>query len=668
MNTNDNLDNKMIPNDEPQASNSQEVSNAPIQSEEMSEAKATNDELHTNPSTAENDTKEVDYSIDLDESSDEEDDSDIDENSDFSGMSADSALSIEDIVQRLRDLYNADKPDRKEEGELKKMYYQSLRNETETLKQAFINDGGEEFDFSFDEPQIFTEGKELLGLIREKRAKITAEENVVKEANAIKKAAITDKIQALVEAQNHEDFNKVYQEFKALQEQWKETTPVPPQQANELWQSYQRQVEKFYDLVRINNELREYDFKKNLELKTNLCEVAERLTTENDVVSAFHQLQNLHAQWREIGPVSRKDREMIWERFKAASTIINKNHQSHFDELKGKEEENLARKTALCERLEAIQFEKFSTIKEWNKAMQEVSSIQEEWRTIGYAPRKMNTEIYQRYRKVCDAFYKAKNEYFRAQKAERNANLEKKRLLVERAESLKESTDWKKTSQELIKLQKEWKAIGPVPNKFSESLWKQFIGACDYFFDKKKAENASQHSVELDNLKQKEEIIAKINNIDTSIDHSDAIELLHSLMGEWQKVGYVPFKHKDRIYTEYSAALDAQFERLNMNKAERKLDSFKSSVSEMASSGNGNTQLMRERDKLMRQYERMKVELQTYENNLGFFSVSSKKGNSLLDEMNNKINRIKSELDLIVKKIDAIDEQLNKFRVNLFNQ
>ena len=606
------------------------------------------------------DKSSIDYDMELEvEQTDEseESDDDTDENS-VVELPAATLLSIDEIVRKLRDLLASEEPQRKEVDEYKNQFYNLLRNETEQQKAVFINEGGEEIDFVINEPAAFTEGKELLQQIKEKRAKILAQQEVQKEANVAKKLAIIERIKELTENSGQEDFNKTYQEFRELQQQWSDIKLVPQAKVNELWKSYQYYVERFYDLVRINNEFREYDFKKNLELKTALIEAAEKLDEEKDVVSAFHQLQNLHQEWREIGPVSRKEREEIWNRFKEASTVINRKYQGHFEALKEQENENLEQKTALCEKLEAIDYTKIKTLKDWNNKLKEVLGIQEQWRKIGYVPRKLNTKIYERYRAACDVFFKHKNDFYKSMRQEMEENLQKKTALCERAEALKNSQDWRKTTQEMIEIQREWKTIGIIPRKHMDSMWKRFIAACDYFFEQKKIHTSSQHSEEAKNLATKREIVEKINAIDTSLVADDALSILRELMDEWYQVGHVPYKMKDKAYREFYDATEAQYDRLKIDKADRKLESFKTNLSDMVKSDNAKSQIFREREKLMRQYERMKTELQTYENNIGFLSVSSKKGNSLIDDMNNKVKKIKSELELIVKKIEAIDKEL----------
>lgn len=603
--------------------------------------------------------KDIDYHLDdaHENEGEESDEEEVDENS-IADDSVSSLLSIDDIVQNLRELLDAEHPKRKEVDDYKNQFYRSLRNEIEGQKQTFLTGGGEEIDFVANEPAIFIEGKELLLKIREKRAAILAKEEVEKERNVARKLAIIEQIKLLTENQGQEDFNKIYQEFKSLQQEWNEIRLIPQARVNELWKSYQHYVEIFYDLVRINNEFREYDFKKNLELKTELCEAAERLNEEPDVISSFHQLQNLHQEWREIGPVSRKEREEIWNRFKEASTSINKKYQAHFEALRSKEDENLELKTALCEKLEAIDYSEIKTIRDWNNKVKEVLEIQTQWRQIGYVPRKWNTKIYKRYRAACDFFFRSKNDFYKSLRNEMEENLQKKMALCERAEDMKESQDWKKTTQEMIEIQKEWKSIGIVPHKYVDTIWKRFITACDYFFEQKKIHTSSQYEEESKNLEAKKTIVEQIKQLDPSLDSDDAVETLRGLMDEWYAIGHVPYKLKDRVYREFYDATEAQFDRLNIDKAERKLESFKTNIADMGRSENAKGQILREREKLMRQYDRMKNELQTYENNIGFLSVSSKKGNHLVDDMNQKVEKIKAELQLIVKKVEAIDREL----------
>ena len=601
---------------------------------------------------------EIDYGFDMPEEGEEEEESEEEEQIEELGDEFVAQLSIDEIIVKLRELAASDKPQRKEVDAVKAQFYRSLRNEVERQKNKFIEEGGDEIDFVAQESELYIEGKNLLQKIKEKRLQIKAQEEAEKEKNLAKKQAIIDRIKALIEDQGQEDFNVIYREFKELQQQWQDIQLIPQSKANELWKNYQLYVEKFYDLVRINNEFRKYDFKKNYELKTELCEAAERLDDEPDIVSAFHQLQNLHQQWREIGPVARKDREKIWLRFKEASTKINKKYQQHFEEIKEQENENLKKKTELCEKLESIDYSKLVNINDWKRQMNEVLDIQEQWRRIGHVPRKSRTKIYERYHEACNTFFKNKSAFYKSMRQEMEENLRKKIALCERAEALKDSQDWKNTTQEMIEIQKEWKEIGLVPRKYVDSIWKRFITACDYFFEQKKMHTSSQYESETKNLEEKNGIIEKIKNIDPTLPSEEALTQLHQLIDEWYEIGHVPYKLKDKVYKEFHEAVNAQFDRLNIDKLERKLGNGGIHSSDPLKSSNTRNQNYRERERLMRQYERMKNELQTYENNIGFLSVSSKRGNSLLEDMNRKVEKIKADLDLIARKIEAIDEQL----------
>ena len=544
---------------------------------------------------------------------------------------------------------------RNEVEALKQAYYKIHRSEVDELKKAFLTAGGEEKDFVAPEDETESKIKELLNVYKEKRAAILAEEERVKAANYALKLQLIDQLKALTESQ--EDFNKLYNDFKDIQQRWKEVKAVPQEHVSELWKNYQIYSEKFYDIIKINNQFRDYDFKKNLEMKTALCETVEKLQTEPDVISAFHQLQKLHQQWREIGPVAKELREDLWSRFKAASTIINKRHQEHFEGLKAKEQENLEAKTAICEQIENIDFPALKSFKDWEEKNKEVIALQDKWKTIGFAPKKSNVKIFERFRAACDVYFNRKSEFYKNIKDEMEKNLALKKALCEKAEALKDSTDWKSTTEKMIALQKEWKTIGSVARKHSDAVWKRFITACDYFFEQKNKNASSQKSVEQTNLAAKKALIEKINTIDEA-DHDEALAALKGYMTEWNTIGHVPFKEKDKIYKEYHEAVDKQFDRLKVDQNDRKMQTFRNSLSDMSNGERGKGKLYGEREKLMRMYERMKNELQTYENNIGFLSISSKGGGGLLKEMERKIDKLKDEMALIIKKIDAIDENL----------
>ena len=569
-----------------------------------------------------------------------------------------SKLSKDEMVDKLAALVESSAEGVRSEVEaLKQAYYKLRHNEVEEQKRAFVAAGGEEADFVV--PQEETEGKikALLTVYKEKRAAILAEEERVKAANYALKLQLLDQLKALSESQ--EDFNKQYSVFKDIQQRWKEIKLVPQEYANELWRSYQAYSEHFYDLIKINNQMREYDFKKNLELKTALCEAVERLATEPDVLSAFHQLQKMHQQWREIGPVAKELREELWARFKAASIVVNKRHQAHFEKMKEAEVANLKAKTAICEEMEAIDCAALKSVKDWDEKSKEVVAAQEKWRTIGYAPKKHNQKIFDRFRKACDLFFEQKGVFFKQFKAEAQKNLEAKRALCEQAEALKDSTDWKATSEKLIALQKEWKTTGgPMNRKRIDALWKRFNAACDYFFDQKKKSLAPQKAVEESNLAAKKALIEQINQLDEQLEPNEATAKLKAFMTEWNQIGFVPLRDKDKIQKAYREALDKQFDRLKVDQNDRKIQAFRTNLSEMNSGEKGKNRLFNERDKLLRQYERMKNELQTYENNIGFLSISSKGGGGLLKDLERKIESLKADMALIVKKIDAIDENL----------
>lgn len=566
-------------------------------------------------------------------------------------------LSKEEILEKLTELVNAAAETARNEVEsLKQAFYKIHRAEVEESKKTFLEDGGEEKDFVAPEDEAENKLKELLTVYKEKRAAILAEEDRVKAANYALKLQLIDQLKVLTESQD--DFNKLYNDFKDIQQRWKEIKLVPQEHANELWKNYQTYSERFYDIIKINNQFRDYDFKKNLELKTALCETVEKLQTEPDVVSAFHQLQKLHQQWREIGPVAKELREELWARFKAASTVINKRHQEHFESLKSKEQENLIAKTAICEEIEGIDFEALKTFKDWEEKNKEVIALQEKWKTIGFAPKKSNVKIFERFRAACDVYFNKKSTFYKGIKEEMEKNLELKKALCEKAEALKDSTEWKSTTEKMIALQKEWKTIGSVARKHSDIVWKRFISACDYFFEQKNKNVSSQKSVEQTNLAAKKALIEKINKLDETLGTDDALAELKGLMAEWNAIGHVPFKEKDKIYKEYHEAVDNQFDRLKVDQTDRKMQSYRSNLNDMTSGEHGKGKLYGEREKLMRMYDRMKNELQTYENNIGFLSISSKGGGGLVKEMERKIEKLKDEMALIIKKIDAIDENL----------
>ncbi len=564
-------------------------------------------------------------------------------------------LTKEEILAKLKevvaDVENVAKP---EIDGLKQSFYKLHNAEQEAARKLFIENGGAAEDFVPQTDSVEEEFKEIMSVIKEKRSALTAELEKQKEMNLQVKLSIIEELKELVESPD--DANKSYTEFKKLQQQWNEVKLVPQAKVNELWKNYQLYVEKFYDLLKLNNEFREYDFKKNLKIKTHLCEAAEKLADEADVVSAFHQLQKLHQEFRDTGPVAKELRDEIWARFKAASTAVNRRHQQHFEALKEVEQHNLDQKTVICEIIEAIDYKELTNFASWENKTQEVIALQNKWKTIGFAPQKMNVKIFERFRKACDEFFRKKGEFFKTLKEGMNENLEKKRTLCEKAEALKDSTDWKATADELVKLQKEWKTIGPVAKKYSDAVWKRFISACDYFFEQKNKATSSQRSIEQENLEKKKAIIEKLNAIDDQMDTEEATQLVRNLMKEWNGVKHVPFKEKDKIYKQYHSLIDKLFERFNISASNKKLSNFKSNISSIQE--NSPQALYREREKLVRALDNMKNELQTYENNLGFLTTSSKKGNSLLTEINRKVEKLKADIELVKEKIKVVDENI----------
>ncbi|MBO5601499.1 MAG: DUF349 domain-containing protein [Prevotella sp.] len=559
----------------------------------------------------------------------------------------------QEVNERMKELAHGDEtPSKEEVDHLKTVFYKLHFAEREANYKAYIDGGGDPEKYQVTPDMDEETFKAELGLIKEKRAKLFLEQENQKQENLKRKLDIIEKIKGMVTSP--EEANRNYQEFKKLQQEWKDIKLVPAEKANELWRNYQLYVEQYYDLLKLNSEAREYDFKKNLGIKTRLCEAAEKLADEPDVISAFHQLQKLHQEFRETGPVAKELREEIWARFKAASTVINKKHQQHFDNLRSKEEDNLVRKTALCEKVEAIAKEENKGAGDWEKRTRQIIDIQAEWKTIGFAPQKMNVKIFERFRAACDDFFGKKAEYFKGLKAQFAENADKKRALIEQAKALQDSTDWKSTSDKLIALQKEWKTIGMVPKKLGDQLWNEFLGACNKFFEARNAAHAGTRSTERENLAQKRSIIAELKAI-TEDSAEDLQEKVQELVDKYQSIGHVPFKEKDKLYKEYHEVLDHLYDELHISTSRRRLDNFKSNIKNMAE--RGVDALDNERTRLMRRYESLKQEIQTYENNLGFLNAASKKGNSLIDEMNRKVQKLKDDCELVRQKIKAIDEE-----------
>ena len=558
-----------------------------------------------------------------------------------------------EVLERIREIaHSEESPEKEEVDYLKTVFYKLHIAEREARLKEYIDGGGDPEQYQIMPDEDEESFKAEMIIIKEKRQKQMREQEEEKQRNLERKLAIIEQIKNMITSP--EEANKSYKEFKALQDEWREIKQVPAERANELWRSYQLYVEQFYDLLKLNSEAREYDFKKNLEAKTRLCEAAEKLADEADVISAFHQLQKLHQEYRETGPVARELREEIWQRFKAASTVINKRHQQHFETLRAKEEENLQRKTALCEQAEAVAAEENKGSADWERHTKQIIDLQTEWKTIGFAPQKMNVKIFERFRAACDDFFGRKAEYFRTLKDQFRDNADKKRALIEKAKALQDSTDWKSTSDKLINLQKEWKTIGMVPRKLGDQLWEEFLGTCNKFFEARNAAGASTRSDERENLEKKRSVIEQLKAVAEEAG-DDLQARVQQLVEEYQQIGHVPFKEKDKLYEEYHAVLDKLYKELNVTVAKRRLTKFKDNLKQVAE--RGENALDNERSRLMRQYEQLKSEVQTYENNLGFLNASSKKGNSLIDEMNRKVQKLKDELQLVRDKIKAIDAE-----------
>ena len=558
-----------------------------------------------------------------------------------------------EVLERVREIaHDEEAPQKDEVDYLKTVFYKMHIAEREARLKAYIDGGGDPEQYQILPDPDEEAFKAEMSIIKEKRQKLFREQEQEKQENMEKKLAIIEKIKNMVTSP--EEANKSYKEFKALQDEWRDIKNVPAERANELWRNYQLYVEQFYDLLKLNIEAREYDFKKNLEAKTHLCEAAEKLAEEDDVISAFHQLQKLHQEYRETGPVSKELREEIWNRFKAASTVVNKRFQQHYDNLRAKEEENLAKKTALCEKVEAIVAEENKGSADWERRTKEIIELQTEWKTIGFAPQKMNVKIFERFRAACDDFFGRKAEFFKNLKEQFKVNADKKRALIEKAKALQDSTDWKSTSDKLINLQKEWKTIGMVPKKLGDQLWDEFLGACNKFFEARNAAGAGTRGEERQNLEKKRSIIEQLK-VAAEEAGDNLQEQVQKLVEEYQAVGHVPFKEKDKLYEEYHAVLDRLYKDLNITVAKRRLSKFKDNLKQVAE--RGENALDNERARLMRQYEQLKSEVQTYENNLGFLNASSKKGNSLIDEMNRKVQKLKDEVQLVREKIKAIDAE-----------
>ena len=561
--------------------------------------------------------------------------------------------SKKEIIERLKAIVDSDKtPEKTEVEHLKTVFYKLHFAEREAQQKAYLDNGGDPEKYQVlpdEDEEIF---KAEMTIIKEKRQKAFLALEEEKQQNLKKKETIIEQIKAMITTPD--EANKNFDQFKKLQHEWKEIKTIPAEKANELWRNFQLYVEQFYDMLNLNREAREYDFKKNLEKKTKLCEAAEKLADETDIISAFHQLQELHQEYRETGPVAKELREQIWTRFKAASTVINKRHQQHFETLRAREEENLKKKTVLCEKAEEIAKKENKTSADWEKLTKEIIAIQQEWKTIGFAPQKMNVKIFERFRAACDEFFGRKGEFFKQLKEQFAENAEKKKVLVEKAKALSDSTDWKATSDKLIALQKEWKTIGMVPKKIGDQLWNDFLAACNHFFEARNAVHADSRNEEHQNLSKKRDIISQLKEL-VEQTGENLHEKVQQLTEQYNKVGHVPYKEKDKLYKEYHEVLDKIYKDLHISATRKRVDNFRNNLKKVAD--RGVDALDNERGRLLHRYEQLKQEVNTYENNLGFLNISSKKGNTLIDEMNRRIQKLKDDMDEVKQKIKAIDAE-----------
>lgn len=539
----------------------------------------------------------------------------------------------EEVLERVKALAHGEEEITKAElDHLKTAFYFLLNQEREASMKAFIEGGGDASQYVLEQDPVEEEYKAEMALIKDKRQVLFKQREEERQANLKRKQEIIERIKALTEA---EDIHEAYKEVKTLQDEWREIKSVPPENATELWNSYKLCLEQFYDLLKLNFEAREYDFKKNLEAKTALCEAAEKLSNEEDVISAFHSLQELHNQFREIGPVAKELREEIWQRFKAASSIVNKRHAEHFDNIRKQEEENLEKKAELCDKVEMINIEELKNSNDWEAKSKEIIDIQAEWKKIGFAPKSMNVKIFDRFRAACDRFFSAKNEFFVQMKERFQENITKKEELVKAAQALQDSTEWKSTADKMMELQKEWKTVGMVPRKIGDQLWNDFLAACNKFFEARNTAMAGARSEQQENMQKKQEVIEKIKALAEN-DEECTQEAIKALQDEYAAIGHVPFKEKDKLYNAYREALDEAYgkmRKMRRNAARANKSSQSSPVS------------------AQKRYNDKKEELATMENNLLFLTASSKKGNSLIDTMKQKIERLKEELEELKEEI-----------------
>lgn len=567
----------------------------------------------------------------------------------------DRPMSKEEVIARLEEISSRSGADvsRDEVTRLRQAFHAFRKNELIAEKEAFIADGNDEKDYLPSLDPLEERMTVLLNMIKEAKAEFIARQDEERRANLARKRDIIKELDEM--AADTDNVNRHFPRFRELTQAFKDAGEVPPTDATDLWRDYQAAVERFYDQLKVNKDLRDYDFRKNLEMKQLLIEEAEKLEGEADVVTAFRRLQDLHEKWRDVGPVAKELRDEIWNRFKEASAVINKKYQAFFEERKERERENEEKKTAICERVEKIDITALANHSAWEQATKEILAAQEEWKKLGFASKKVNNALFARFRKTCDDFFTAKGDYFRQVRDMRTSNLERKTALCERAEALKDSTDWKKTADAIAELQKEWKTIGPVDKKHSDIIWRRFIDACDYFFECRKKATSGQRRTERENLKSKEEIIKSLKAIADDTPRDEAIAKVKELQASWQAVGHVPFRDKDRVNEEYRAVVGNLYEHFDIREKRARMEAFAGNIREMQGDGN---RLGRERERLVRALEQKRGEIKTYENNLGFFNVTSKSGNALLRDMERKIDHLKEDLKALEEKIRLIDQNI----------
>ena len=563
------------------------------------------------------------------------------------------SMSKEELRDALKDIVDSDNMEaHKEVTAIKQAFFNLKSRENIELLDAYVEAGNDPATFSAQPDEVENELKSLYAEFKERRAAYLAAEEARRADNLEKKQEILTRMEEI--AGDIDNVNTKFPEFQQLQVDFKEIKDVPATAETDIWKQFQNVVERFYDNLKINKELRDFDFKKNLEAKRALIDEAKKLESVSDPVAAFRSLQGLHDQWRAIGPVAKEIRDEIWDEFKDASTVINKRHQDYFEQRKASEFANEEAKTKLCEEIETIKSDEIKTFADWNATTERIVELQKKWKEYGYASKKANTVLYNRFRKACDDFFAAKAAYFQRTKDELNSNLEKKTALCEKAESLKNSDDVKKATDEIVKLQTEWKSIGSVPRKHSDALWQRFTSACNYFFDERKRQNKERHREEQENLDRKRDIIARLSELPKDGDRREIMPKIKELQAEWQTVGFVPFKMKDKIFTEYRAVCDALYDAYNQREARQRMSNFQNRVSELKGDGN---KINRERDRLIRVCESRRMELKTIENNMGFFSVKSSAGNSMLKDMENKVKRIKEDIKELEAKIALLDAE-----------